>query len=109
MRESKVWYLIELPLHCKNVGSKWVFKKNIDMDGNLQTFKAILVATRFTQSHGVDYDETCSSIAMIKSIRILLAIVAYHNYEMWKMDVKTIYQNGHLEEDVYMVLESLFR
>ena len=39
---------------------------------------------------------------MLKSIRILLAITAYYDYEIWKMDVKTTFLNGNLLEDVYM-------
>ncbi|KAM1999943.1 hypothetical protein ACFX16_007307 [Malus domestica] len=39
---------------------------------------------------------------MIKSIRILLAIAAYHDYEIWQMDVKTAFLNGYLEEELYM-------
>ena len=32
----------------------------------------------------------------------MLAIAAYHDYEIWQMDVKTAFLNGNLEEDVYM-------
>ncbi|KAK9044561.1 hypothetical protein V6N11_058459 [Hibiscus sabdariffa] len=39
---------------------------------------------------------------MFKSIRILLAIAEFHDYEIWQMDVKTAFLNGKLEEDVYM-------
>jgi hypothetical protein len=39
---------------------------------------------------------------MLKSVRILLAIAAYYDYEIWQMDVKTAFLNGHLSEDVYM-------
>ena len=73
------------------------------MDGNLHTFKARLVAKCFTLTHGIDYDETFSLVVMIKSIRILFAIAAYYDYEIWQMDVKTAFLNGHLQEDVYMV------
>ena len=38
----------------------------------------------------------------LKSIRMLLAIAAFHDYEIWQMDVKTAFLNGNLEEDVYM-------
>ncbi|KAI3762660.1 hypothetical protein L1987_53100 [Smallanthus sonchifolius] len=62
-----------------------------------------LVAKGFTQTQGIDYDETFSPVAMIKSIKILLAIAAYHDYLIWQMDVKTAFLNGHLSEDVYMV------
>ena len=72
------------------------------MDGNVNTYKARLVAKGFKQVHGVGYDETFSPVAMIKSIRILLAIVAYHDYEIWQIDVKAAFLNGNLLEDVYM-------
>ena len=39
---------------------------------------------------------------MLKSIRILLAIAAYYDYEIWQMDVKTAFLNRNLLEDVYM-------
>ncbi|KAJ9544958.1 LOW QUALITY PROTEIN: hypothetical protein OSB04_024665 [Centaurea solstitialis] len=102
MYDNQVWELTDLPQHCKAVGRKWVFKKKTDMDGNLHTFKARLVAKGFTQTHGIDYDETFSPVAMLKSIRILMAISAYFKYEIWQMDVKTAFLNGKLTEDVYM-------
>ena len=52
------------------------------MDGNVQTFKGRLVAKGFKQIHGIDYDEIFSPVAMLKSIRILLAIIAFYDYEI---------------------------
>ena len=40
---------------------------------------------------------------MLKSIQILLSIAAHFNYEIWQMDVKTSFLNGHLEEFIYMM------
>jgi Reverse transcriptase (RNA-dependent DNA polymerase) len=40
---------------------------------------------------------------MFKSIRILLAIAVFHDYEIWQMDVKTVFLNENLEEDMYMI------
>ena len=54
------------------------------------------------KKQGVDYDETFSLVAMLKSIRILLAIAAHYDYGIWKMDVKTTFLNGNLKEEVYM-------
>ncbi|KAJ9537478.1 hypothetical protein OSB04_030211 [Centaurea solstitialis] len=102
MYDNQVWELTDLPQHCRAVGRKWVFKKKTDMDGNVHTFKARLVAKGFTQTHGIDYDETFSPVTMLKSIRIRMAISAYFNYEIWQMDVKTAFLNGKLTEDVYM-------
>ncbi|KAK8663681.1 hypothetical protein V6N13_083488 [Hibiscus sabdariffa] len=102
MSENQVWTLVEPPDGIKPIGCKWVFKKKTDMDVNLQTYKGRLVAKGFRKIHGVDYDETFSPVAMFKSIRILLAIAAFHDYEIWQMEVKTAFLNGKLEEDVYM-------
>ncbi|GJW79517.1 retrotransposon protein, putative, ty1-copia subclass [Tanacetum coccineum] len=63
MKDNEVWILVELPPNGKTVGSKWLFKKKTDMDGAVHTYKA--------------------------PIRILIAIAAYYDYEIWQMDVKT--------------------
>ena len=73
-----------------------------DMDAKVSTSKARLVAKGFTQRQGIDYEETLSPVAMVKSIQILLAIAAYYDYEIWQMDVKTAFLNGNLQEEVYM-------
>ena len=102
MSENQVWTLVKQPEGIKPIGCKWVFKKKTDMVGNVQTYKGRLVTKGFRQIQGVDYDETFSPVAMIKSIQILLAIAAFHDYEIWQMDVKTAFLNGKLEKDVYM-------
>ena len=45
-------------------------------------FKARLVAKGYSKRQGVDYDETFALVAMIKSIRILLAMAAHYDYEI---------------------------
>jgi len=102
MYDNQVWNLVENVPGRKTVGCKWVFKKKTDMDGKVHTYKARLVAKGFSQIPRVDYDETFSPVAKIKSIRKLLAIAAFHDYEIWQMDVKTAFLNGKLVEDVYM-------
>ncbi|GKA05644.1 retrotransposon protein, putative, ty1-copia subclass [Tanacetum coccineum] len=103
MKDNQVWVLVELPPNGRTVRSKWLFKKKTDMDGNLHTFKARLVAKGYTQTYSVDYMETFSPVADIRAIRILLAITAFYDYEIWQMDVKTNFLNAHISEDIYMV------
>ncbi|GJZ01612.1 retrotransposon protein, putative, ty1-copia subclass [Tanacetum coccineum] len=55
-----------------------------------------------TYSMGVDL-EFLKRERDIRVIRILLAIAAFYDYEIWQIDVKTAFLNGHLSEDVYMV------
>ena len=82
--ENKVWSLVDLPDERQAIENKWIFKKKTDDDGNVTVYKAQLVAKGFRQVQGVDYDETFSPVVMHKSIRIMLAIVAF--YEIWQMD-----------------------
>ena len=96
MYANQVWTLVNPPEGVKPIGCKWVFKKKINADGNVQTYKSRLVVKGFKQILGIDYDETFSPVAMVKSIRILLAIAAYNDYKIWQMDVKTAFLNGIL-------------
>ncbi|GJU82972.1 retrotransposon protein, putative, ty1-copia subclass [Tanacetum coccineum] len=94
MKDNKVWELVDLPPNGKTVGHKWLFKKKTDMDGAVYTYKARLVAKGFTQTTGIDYEETLSLVADIRAIRILIAIGAFYDYEIWQIDVKPAFLNG---------------
>ncbi|GKF38825.1 retrotransposon protein, putative, ty1-copia subclass, partial [Tanacetum coccineum] len=61
----------------------------------VHTFKARLVAKGFTQTYRVDYEESFSPVADIRAIRILIAIAVFYDYEIWQMDVKIAFLNGH--------------
>ena len=99
MYENKVWTLVDLPVDWQAIENEWIFKKKTGVDGNVTVYKARLVAKGFRQIQGVDYDETFSPIAMLKSVRIMLAIAAFYDYEIWQMDVKTAFLNGFLKEE----------
>ena len=89
---NQVWDLVKAPNGIKLVGCKWVYKR-----------KRGVVAKGYTQKEGIDYDETFSPVAMLKSIKILLSIAAYYDYEIWQMDIKTTFLNGNLKEEIYML------
>nr|GFB79953.1 hypothetical protein [Tanacetum cinerariifolium] len=99
-RSARVWKLVDLPPSAKVVKRKWIYKKNTDMDGVVYIYKAHLVAKGFTQTYGADYEETFSPD--IRAIRILIAIAAYYDYEIWQINVKTTFLNGFLDEKIYM-------
>ena len=61
----------------------------------LLSIKLELSQKVFNKVQGVDYDEIFSLAAMLKSVRIMLAIAAF--YEIWQMDNKTAILNGFLK------------
>ena len=89
MYENKVWTLVDLPNDRQAIENKWIFKKKTDADSSVTIYKARLVAKGVRQVEGLDYDDTISTAAMLKSVRIMLAIAKF--YEIWQMDVKTAY------------------
>ena len=103
MDSNQVQDLVEAPANIKPISCKWVYKRKRGSDGKVETFKARLVAKGYTKREGINYAETFSPVAMLKSIRILLSIAACLDFEIWQMDVKTAFLNGNLEEDIYIL------
>lgn len=102
MHSNQVWTLIEPLPNTKIVGCKWIYKRKKDCDGKEQAYKARLVAKGYTQVERVNYEDVLSSVAMLKSIRILLSIADHYVYEIQQMDVKTVFLNDELDTVIYM-------
>jgi hypothetical protein len=64
--------------------------------------KAWLVAKRYSQVEGLDFDETYELVARLESIRILLAYATYHGFKLYQMDVKSAFLNGPIKEEVFV-------
>ncbi|GJY91116.1 reverse transcriptase domain-containing protein [Tanacetum coccineum] len=60
IKDNQVWRLVDLPSDAKTIGSKLLFKKKIDMDCNIHTYKARIIANDYTQTYEIDYEENDS-------------------------------------------------
>ncbi|RYE14068.1 MAG: hypothetical protein EOP45_20195, partial [Sphingobacteriaceae bacterium] len=63
MQDNKVWELVPLPKGKKPIGCKWIFKTKRDSKGNVERYKARLVAKCYTQKEGIDFKETFSPVS----------------------------------------------
>jgi hypothetical protein len=98
---NEVWHLVSR--HNKNVvGNKWVFRNKQDEYGVVTRNKVRLVAKGYSQVECLDFDETYAHVAMIESIRILLAYATYHGFKLYQMNVKSVFLNGPIKEEVYV-------
>lgn len=78
------------------------FKTKCVSTGNIRRYKARLIAKGFTKKEGIEYKETFSPISKKDSFRIIMALVAYYDLELHLIDVKTVFLNENLEEEVYI-------
>ncbi|GJX42129.1 retrovirus-related pol polyprotein from transposon TNT 1-94 [Tanacetum coccineum] len=99
---NDVWELVPQPRNMKIIGTKWVFRNKLDENGIVSRNKARLVAQGYNQQEGIDYDETYALVARLESIRILLAYACALDFKLFQMDVKSVFLNGFINEEVYM-------
>jgi hypothetical protein len=100
--DNETWKLVPHPENRKVIKCIWVFKHKKDEFGKIIRLKARLVACGYAQNHGIDYFETYAPVAKLASIRIVLAIAAWLDADIYQMDVVTAFLANILEEKVFM-------
>nr|GFA00530.1 retrovirus-related Pol polyprotein from transposon TNT 1-94 [Tanacetum cinerariifolium] len=98
----KVWRLVPRPEVKSVIKTKWIFKIKKDESSLVIRNKSRLVAVGYSQQEGIDYDETFALVARIEAIRLSLAYAAHKDFTVFQMDVKTMFLNGILKEEVYV-------
>jgi hypothetical protein len=106
--KNNTWILTTLPANKKVVGCKWVFTIKQTPEGKVERYKARLVAKGYSQTYGVDYDETFSPVTKMNTIRTLISIASNCNWMLLQMDVKNAFLHGDLQEEVYMEIPPRF-
>lgn len=94
IEKNQTWELTVLPKGVKPIGVKWVFKTKLNEDGNMEKLKARLVEKGYGQRHGIDYTKVFALVARLDIIRVILAMAAQFNWEIFQLDVKSAFLHG---------------
>ena len=73
LEKNKTWELVHLPAGKRAVGCKWIYTVKQNPEGKVERYKARLVARGYSQTYGIDYDETFAPVAKMNTVRILIS------------------------------------
>ena len=76
IEKNKTWELTNLIKGQKTIGVKWVFKTKLNEHGEVDKYKARLVAKEYKQTYGVDYKEVFAPVAHQDTIRLIIISIA---------------------------------
>jgi hypothetical protein len=100
-KRNQVWSLVERPKQ-NVIGTKWVFHNKQDEHGVVTRNKAILIAKGYSQVERLYFNETFAPVARLESIHILLAYTIHHDFKLYQMNIKSVFLNGPIKEEVYV-------
>nr|GEV16730.1 copia protein [Tanacetum cinerariifolium] len=73
-----------------------------DEDQTVIRNKARLVAKGYAQEEGIDFEKSFALVARLEAVRIFVAYAAHKSVLIYQMDVKTVFRNGPLKEEIYV-------
>jgi hypothetical protein len=102
IEKNDTWELVPRPKNKNVIGTKWVFRNKLNEYGQVTRNKARLVCKGYAQIEGIDFEETFAPVSRMEAIRLFLAYACSKNVKVYQMDVKSVFMNGELEEEVYI-------
>jgi hypothetical protein len=102
IERNATWELTVLPNNSRKIGVKWIYKTKLNEKGEVDKYKARLIAKGYAQQHGIDYTEVFAPVARWDTIRMVLVITPQRKWKVYQLDVKNAFLHGELNEDVYV-------
>lgn len=90
------------PTGSNLVSCKWVYTIKTTSSGEIERYKARLVARGFSQIHGKDYHQTFAPTVRMDTLRLFLATVAAEDLECSQYDIKNAFTESELKETIYL-------
>nr|GEV05861.1 opie2 pol protein [Tanacetum cinerariifolium] len=94
--------LVDKPFGKNVIKLKWLWNNKKDEEQTVIRNKARIVAKGYDQKDGIDFEESFASVARLEAIWIFVAYAAHKSFPIYHMDVKTVFLNGPLKEEVYV-------
>ncbi|RDY05308.1 Copia protein, partial [Mucuna pruriens] len=102
LEKNSTWKIVDRPKDKKVVGCRWIYTVKCKSDGTLERYKTRLVAKGYTQTYGIDYEETFAPVTKMNMVRVIFSLATHFGWNLQQFDVKNTFLYGDLEEEVYM-------
>ena len=100
--ENHIYDLVKLPKAKKALKNKWSYRLKIENNSLRPRYNTRFVVKGFGQKKDIDFEEMFSLVVRMSSIRVVLGLATCLNLEEKKLDMKTTFLHGDLEEEIYM-------
>ena len=100
--DNQTWEYATLPEGRRAIGCRFTLKQKKDSNGNVEKFKARLVAQGFNQIIGQDYANTFAPVTKIKTILLLLTMAARNNWHVHQIDFDSAFLNASVKEEIFL-------
>jgi hypothetical protein len=83
IEKNKTWYIIPRLNHKNVIGTKWLYRNNLNKKGYIVRKKARMVCKWYAQVEGMDIEETFSLFARIEETRMILEFACYKKFKFY--------------------------
>ena len=94
LEKNRTWELVNLLQGKQPVRFKWGFTIKNTLEGKVERYKARLMAKGYTQTYGIDCDETFAPAAKMNLVRTLIYCAVNLDRDIYQIDVKNAFLHG---------------
>ena len=102
LKKHGTWVVQDLPPGQTVIPCSGVVRVKRGPNGKVQSYRVRIVAGGHRQVKGINYTETFSAAAKMPTIHVVLVNAAHQDWEIEHIDVKSVYLNAPLKEEIYM-------
>ena len=108
LEHAGTWVNVLCPTNRNIVSAKWVFRIKRKANGEIDKYKACLVACGFTQIYGIDYYSTYSPVAKMActsmvNYKIMKKFIWSHH---WAMKMLPLTTSNKLQKSLYSLKQA---
>ncbi|MDD0164919.1 reverse transcriptase domain-containing protein, partial [Shigella flexneri] len=84
IEKNNTWELVPRPKDKNVIGTKWIFKNNMNENGEVIRNMARIVCKGYAQQEGIDFEETFVPVARLEAIRMFIFLSSFQKFKLFQ-------------------------